>query len=588
MLDEKIKTEIRKQALINAVIHNGKADSKAVIKKLLASFSEFKKVLADETKRKEVLNIVDEIVKNVNLYSLDEQEKILKDEFNVTIQDLKIEQAKKTREGLPPLPKVDEFKKVITRFAPAPSGALHIGQILRAAFINFLYAKEYNGKFIIRIEDTDPRRVKKPYYDWILEDLKDLGIEWDEVVYESDHFEIYYEFTRKLFETHKAYVCTCSPEEFQKYKEKKKPCPHRETMDKVEYWEKMLNGEYREGEAVVRLKTKMDHPNPAVRDPPLLRIIDSFPHPRTGYKYHVYPLYNFAVVIEDHISEITHVIRGKEHQTNEEIQNEIYSAFGWKPPIFIEYGMIQLPEAKIHKRHIRSKLREGKLEGWDDVSLPTVRAFLRRGIHPETFKTLSLLVGLSKSDITLDYENIYSHNRQILSKIAKRIFFVEDPYTLIIKNTPDKLIAEIDWIPGKPEAGKRKYILESINGELTLYVPKDDLSLLESSATRGDIIRLKDLINIVVTSIDRDNKKIEAKFHSHDVIPGVPKIHWCPSGDLAIAAKILMPDKTVKFGLTELLAQELKEGEYVQFERYGFGRVDKNEGELIVFTFAHK
>ncbi len=584
--DEEIK-EIKKHVLINAILHDGKADPSAVIKKTLASFPRLKQQMKDKDVREKVIGQVKEICNSINKLNYSQQVKMLEEEYNITLDDIKEDLSKKTREGLPPLPGVDGVEKVVTRFAPAPSGALHLGQVLRAAYINYLYAKMYNGKFIVRIEDTDPRRVKLPYYKWILEDLKAIGIEWDEVVYESDHFDYYYKYTQELFSKGKVYICSCSQEEFQKYKKEKVPCPHREKNDKLEDWEKMLSGMYKEGEAVVRLKTNMAHPNPALRDPPLLRIIDSYPHPLQGYKYRIYPLYNFAVVIEDHMSKVTHVIRGKEHQTNEAIQLEIYKAFGWKPPRFIEYGMIRLPDIKVHKRHIRSKLREGKLTGWDDVTLPTVRALLRRGIHPETFKNLSLLVGVSKSDITLEYENIYSHNRQILSNIAKRIYFVEDPYTLIIKNSPKEVKAKMEWIPGKPDKGYREYRLVPENGELLLYVSSGDIDLLQSIARRNETVRLKDLLNVKVLNVNRSEKIIISEFHSLEVIPGVPKIHWCPHGELAISARVLMPDGDVKVGYVEPNAQLLEEGEYVQFERVGFGRVDRNEGEVIIFAFAH-
>ena len=146
----------------------------------------------------------------------------------------------------------------------------------------------------------------------------------------------------------------------------------------------------------------------------------------------------------------------------------------------------------------------------------------------------------------------------------------------------------MDWVPGKPEEGKRVYqLISDDDNNLKLYISKDDLDLIESSTTRSAPIRLKDLANIVPTYVNRENKIIKAKFHSFDLIPGIKKIHWVPTEDLSIDAKILMPDGTVKKGLVEFMAQQLKNGEYVQFERMGFGRVDRNEGELIIFTFAH-
>ncbi len=582
---------IRKHALLNAALHDGRADEKAVIKKLIVEVSGVKEILKDKEKRAELMERVRKIIEEVNKLSLDEQISLLEKEYGIDLKEIKEEKSKKTREGLPPLPGADKVKKVVTRFAPAPSGALHIGQVLRAAFISYMYARMYNGKFIVRIEDTDPKRIKKVYYDWILEDLRALGINWDEVVYESDHFEIYYKLTRKLFEEGKAYVCTCSPEEFKKYKEEKKPCPHRDKYDKVEYWEKMLSGEFREGEAVVRLKTDMAHKNPALRDPPLLRIIESVPHPRTGYKYRVYPLYNYACAIEDHLSGITHIIRGKEHETNEQIQLEIYKAFGWEPPIFIQYGMIKLPELKIHKRHIRENLRKGKLQGWDDLSLPTVRALLRRGIHPKAFAKMALHVGVTKSDITVSLETLYAFNRQVLSPIAKRISFVDEPYRVEIEGITSPIEVKMPWIPGNEEAGYRYYRLipKEENGRkfLEVFVSESDMKLIEAVFGANEIIRLKEFANISIIDIDKEKKYIKAKFHSWETVPGVKKIHWVPGSELAISAKLLMPDGTEIKGYVEYLASELPAGEYVQLERKGFGRIDRNEGELIVIAFAH-
>ena len=589
---ENLREIIYKHALINAVTHDGRASAAAVLKKLVMEVKGFKEILRNKDERERVREIIHEIVSEVNSISIELQKKILAEKYGITLEMIKEEKAKKTREGLPPLPGADKVKKVITRFAPAPSGALHIGQIVRAAFISFLYARMYNGKFILRIEDTDPRRIRAVYYDWIINDLKEVGIEWDELVYESDHFEIYYELTEKLFKKGKAYVCLCSSEEFRKYREQKTPCPHRDSMDDPIYWEKMLSGEFKEGEAVVRLKTDMSHKNPAVRDPPLLRIIESVPHPRTGYKYRVYPLYNYACAIEDHLSGVTHVIRGKEHETNEAVQREIYKAFGWSPPITIQYGMIKLPEAKIHKRYIRAALREGKITGWDDVTLPTVRALLRRGIHPEAFKRMAIELSVAKSDATLSLETLYSINRQILSSIAKRISFVDNPFTMIISGViKDVVKISMPWIPEKKEAGAREYVLrtEEKNGTrmLSVYIAEQDIPLIKQVLREDRLIRLKEFANVKIEKVDVENRLITADFHSFEVVPGIRKIHWVPGGELAIQARVLMPDGSIKEGLVEFLAQSLEDGEYVQLERFGFGRVDSNQGELIIFTFAH-
>lgn len=583
---------VKKHALINAILHDGKADRKAVFKKLLGEVPELKELVKNKEKRDEIMNMVNNVLNEVNSLTKSQQLELLSKKYGIMLEDIMEERSKKTREGLPPLPEVDKVKTVVTRFAPAPSGALHLGQILRAAFLSYFYAKMYNGKFILRLEDTDPKRIKRIYYDLIMQDLKSVGIKWDELVYESDHFDIYYELTRQLFEKKLAYVCTCTSEEFKQYREKRKPCPHRDSMDHVENWEEMINGKYREGEAVVRLKTDMNHPNPALRDPPLLRIIESVPHPRTGYKYRVYPLYNYACAIEDHLSGVTYVIRGKEHETNEAIQREIYKAFGWTPPITIQYGMLRLPELKMHKRHIRRSLREGSLDGWDDVTLPTIRALIRRGIHPKAIEKMAFHVGMTKSDATVSLETLYAFNRQVLSPIARRISFVEDPFKLKITNIPKKhLDVKMAWIPEKKDAGFRYYKLgisqDGATNVLYVYLSSSDKDLLNKAMRNKEPVRLKDLMNIVIEKIDMSTKEILSRFHSFELIPRIIKLHWVPFEPLCIASKVIMPNGEIKTGLVEYYAQELKIGEFVQMERFGFGRVDRNEGELIVFTYAH-
>ncbi|MCR8433055.1 MAG: glutamate--tRNA ligase [Candidatus Korarchaeota archaeon] len=584
---------IFKYALKNAIEHEGKADKIAVMNKIFVEVPELKQEIKDVSRRDALMSLVNEIVEYVNSLSYDEQVKLMEEEYGITIQMIEEEKATKTRIGLPELPNASKGK-VITRFAPAPTGALHLGQILRAAYLSWYYARRYDGKFILRIEDTDPRRIRLIYYDWIQEDLRSLGLDWDELVCESDHFEIYYELTYKLFENGKAYVCLCSSEEFKRNVARRKPCEHREKMDTVDYWENMLQCKYREGEAIVRLKTNLELENPALIDPPLLRIIETVPHPRTGYNYKIYPLYNYACIIEDHyISKITHVIRAKEHETNRVIQNFIADAFNWKLNInYIEYGMVTFEGAPAHKRHIRSALRSKEISGWEDSSLVTIRALIRRGIHPDAIKMLAEHVGMTKNDIKdMPLVTLYSFNSKVLSKIAKRIFFVEDPIVLKVYVEDDLFLARNPWIPGNEAAGYREYRLRplTVDGKkvLNLYISREDVDLLRRAQDSKSPIRLKGLMNCRIVNIDLMNNSIYAEQLSLKPIRGVEIIHWVPAGDLAIKAFVETPSG-IKEGYVEFLAQQLKNGEYVQMERYGFGRIIQNEGEVIFIAFAHK
>ncbi len=586
-----LRRVVLKYALINAVDHEGKASPKAVLNKIFVDLPEVKEKMKDREFRDNVLGLVEETVKYVNSLSYDEQASILERDFGITLEMLREVKASKTRIGLPELPNAIRGK-VVTRFAPAPTGAIHLGQVLRAAYMSWYYARKYDGKFILRIEDTDPRRVKRIYYDWIMEDLRALGLEWDEVIYESDHFEMYYDLTHKLFERGRAYVCNCKSHEFKKLVIRGMPCPHREKQDTIDYWENMLAGKYREGEAIVRLKTDLSTRNPALIDPPLLRIIESVPHPRTGYKYRIYPLYNYACIIEDYTSGITHVIRAKEHETNQKIQRMIADAFGWDVNItYVEYGMIKITGVPAHKRDIRGALRRKELSGWDDPKLITIRALLKRGVHPEAIKMLAEHVGMTKHDIEdLSLKTLFTFNARILSPMAKRIFFVEDPVKLLIRVEGDVYESRNPWIPGKEEAGYRTYRLypKIMNGEkiLEVYISRSDVDLLRKSREANSIIRLKGLINIKVEKIDLAKKEIHAVQSGIMEIKGVTKIHWVPAGDLSIKAFVVTPEGTVE-GLAEFYAQLLKDGDYIQMERYGWGKVLKNEGEVIYFTYAH-
>ena len=581
-----------KYALINAVSHEGRAEFKAVLNKIFVDVPEVKEAIRSKEKREEIFGIVEDSVRYVNSMSYDDQVRMLEREFGITLQMLEEKKAMKTRIGLPELPNAVKGK-VVTRFAPAPTGAIHLGQVLRAAYLSWYYARKYDGKFILRIEDTDPRRVKRVYYDWIQEDLRSLGLEWDEIVYESDHFDEYYELTYRLFEEGKVYVCNCKSDEFKRFIARKVPCPHRDKQGAVDYWEDMISGKYREGEAVVRLKTDLTADNPALRDPPLLRIIESVPHPRTGYKYRVYPLYNYACIIEDHNLGITHVIRAKEHETNQRIQRMIADAFGWSIDItYVEYGMIKITGVPAHKRDIRSALRRKEMEGWDDPRLITIRALLQRGIHPEAIKMLAEHVGMTKHDIEdLSLKTLFTYNARVLSPMAKRIFFVEDPLLLKISVSGDVYTSRNPWIPGNEEMGYREYRLCPVreNGGriLRVYISKSDLELIRKVSEADSILRLKGLMNIKIKNIDLMGGEILAEEAGINEVKGVDKIHWVPAGDLSLKAFVITPEGT-KEGVVEFYAQLLSNGEYVQMERYGWGRVYRNEGEVIYLMYAHK
>jgi glutamyl-tRNA synthetase len=573
-----IQILIRKYVLLNAIKFNGQARLGPSIAALFAENPELK------SKAKEIKNMTIAVVEDVNRLSLDEQRIEIEKSYP---ELLEIKEKEKEKIKLPPLPNAEKYKLIVTRFAPAPTGALHISHLLRALYLSYSYAKIYNGKFILRYEDTDPNRIDPVFYDWIAEDLKAVEMIWDEIVYESDHFDLYLEKAEELIEKGRIYVDTCTQEEFREYKAEMRNCPHRllSEEEQIERWSKMLNGTFAEGEAVVRKKARMDDKNPVLRDPPLLRIVDT-PHPRTGTKYRVYPLYNYANTIEDHFSRITHVLRAKEHEHNATIQEMLYEDFGWNPPEAIQFGMVYLPDplGKIHKREIRQWLKEGKISGWDDIRLPTIRAFLRRGFQPDAFKELAIATGLSKTDIRLSLDTLYAFNRKIIDPLANRYFFV-DPVEIIVEDVPNTINAAlIPLHPEFPERGNRKLLVNKLNQKMKIYLDKNDVQQLAEQ----ELLRLKDLFNIKIENID--NGPI-ASFHSKEVDIILKEkrkiIQWLPVSEDLMKTQIIMPDGSILAGFSEPTKGMIKPGDIIQFERIGFGRVDQIGTELVVW-FAHK
>ncbi|MGB9704684.1 MAG: glutamate--tRNA ligase family protein, partial [Pyrobaculum sp.] len=269
-----IEEVVLKHALANAVKYGGKADVKAVMAKIMAEVPELR------ARAREVRQVVDQVVARVNSMPLEEQLKILRERWPEVLEERRPEQRRAGLEGLPELPKVRGG--VVVRFAPNPDFVLHLGSA-RPAVLNYAYRLKYGGRFILRFEDTDPR-TKRPLvteevdaYQAIREDLKWLGVKWDEEYIQSRRMEIYYEHARKLLEIGGAYVDLCKPEEWRRLRNAGRACPHREQPPEVnlELWDKMLRGSFGEGEAVVRIKTDLAHPDPSVRDWVAFRIIDT-------------------------------------------------------------------------------------------------------------------------------------------------------------------------------------------------------------------------------------------------------------------------------------------------------------------------
>ncbi len=579
--DVEIKELIRKFALLNAVKHDGKAQIGPVVGKILAEKPEIR------TKAKEITALVQRIVEEINSLPPNEQKRMVEETWPEAFSKEKIEEEKK----LPPLPNADKYAKIVTRFSPNPDCILHLGSA-RAIILCHEYARMYKGKFILRFEDTDPK-TKRPvleFYDRIREDLTWLECKPDEEYIQSDRIPVYYEYTEEMLKDGNAYVCTCQPQNFREKILAQKPCPCRDLSpeEQLERWQRMLNGEYKEGEAVVRIKTDLTHPNPAVRDWPALRVIDieKFPHPRIGMKYRVWPLYNLACGLDDHLMGVTHIIRGKEHLTNMVRQEFMYKHLGWKYPEAIHYGRLKIKGAFLSKSKIVQGIREGLYKGWDDPRLATFAALRRRGITPAAIKKLIIDVGPKTSDVVLSWENLYAYNRKLLDPKVNRYFFVQYPIQLLVRKIPKTFNAKLRLHPEFPERGSREYIVRPMETDETalFWISKSDLKVLAA----GSVVRLMELFNIKVENAE--SYAVEASFESESYEEarkaGAPLIHWVLIG-ADLPCKVIMPDATTVEGVAESACKKLKQNDVVQFERFGFVRIDKVNSKITAY-YAHK
>ncbi|MEM3802877.1 MAG: glutamate--tRNA ligase [Conexivisphaerales archaeon] len=565
-------------ALLNAIQHSGRADTKAVVARVLAEHAELRK------DARLIANYAADAVAKVNSMSLQQQKdmllslkpSILQEEEKRREEARRREQEKK---GLPPLPDADKYETVITRFAPNPDSVLHLGST-RAIILSHDYARLYNGRFILRFEDTDPRLKKSalPLYEYIREDLLWLSCKPDETYYQSDRLEIYYHYAEELIMLGGAYVCTCRPEEFRRYIAARRACPCRNlsVSENMKRWEKMLNGEYAEGEAVLRVKTDLNHPNPAVRDWPAMRIIDTkkHRHPRVGSRYRVWPLYNWSAGLDDHLMGITHIIRGQEHATNAVRQKYFYDYFGWRYPTAIHYGRLKIEGAELSKSKVEQGIREGRYKGYDDPRLATLRALRRRGIRPDAIRRIITEIGPKPVDVTISWENLYAYNRQIIDPEAPRHFAVFEPVRLEIAGIPTETInVELPLHPSKPELGKRVFSLKAEKSRLALWVSKQDVQLKDDGKDQT-YLRLMGMLNV---SVVKKGETYHCTYLSESLEEArrlqAKSIQWVPYDDYTNII-VIMNDASRREGLADKYILDERVDTVVQLERLFFARVD--------------
>ncbi len=546
----------RKYALQNAVEHDGECNTNAVMGQIFSE-GEFK----DKGK---VGRAAGKVCSQVNQTSLEDQKE--------EMEDYEYEEETHEHDPIPDLD-VEDDEEVVVRFAPNPNGPPHLGHA-RGMTVNGELRNKYDGKLILRFDDTDPvtKRPMKEAYQMYEEDYEWLGYKPDEVRYSSKNFDKYIEYAEKLIEKGKAYVSKASQEEMQKHRREGTASEYRDqSIEKtMDLWEKMKNGGLEEGEAVLKVKTDLDHKNPAVRDFVAFRIIDDADHPITGDEYRVWPLLDFQGAIEDKLMGTTHIVRGKDLRASTKRQKYVYEYFDWEYPDIMYWGNVRISgfNAPVSSSTLGEMVKEGELDGWDDPRAPTIRALKRRGFRPEAIREFFRDMGVTENDVEASIEGLEKENTRLIDEESDRAFFVRDPVKLKVKEVPEDLKAEIPVHPDFPDRGHREYDLDVEDVELEIFVEEKDLE--------DGFIRLKGLCNIEVEDGVAEYRPGD---HKDALENDAEFIHWVP--EESHEATVRMPDGEDIEGLIE--PKEIEVDEVVQFERFGFARKDSEK----VFYFTH-
>ncbi len=560
---------VYKYVLHNAFKYNGKANLGAIIGKLINEDPSLKDDMKSLSKE------VAEVIKKVNSMSLAKQIEELRKIAPEMLEEKKIIEERK----LPQLQNIQN--SVVLRIAPYPSGPLHIGNA-KQMIINDEYAKIYNGKLLLILDDTigsEEKSIEPEAYDLIPESLRWLNINFDKnIIYKSDRLPIYYKYAEELIKNNAAYICFCNFKILRENRKSGKECSCRsaDVKNNLYNWDKMLKNDYIEGEVVLRLKTSMNHPNPAFRDRVLFRISNR-EHPRVGNKYKVWPTLEMTWSVDDYLLKITHVIRGKELMIESDMELFIWEILKWKGPELIHTGLLNIEGVKISKSKSRREVKEGKYFGWDDPRTWSLQSLKRRGFKPEAIRKFCLSFGINANEVTVSLDNFYAENRKLIGDSSNRYFLVEDPIEISIDNFRGAGI-ELKLHPDFPERGFRKYKVSN-----DFYISNLDFNNLED----GKVHRLMDCCNFVKNRNRFEFHSLEYEKFKNSKNKG-SIIHYVPKINGVVSFDIIMDDGTTKYGFGEPLISTLSVDDIIQAERRFFCRLDKIDEKNYKFWFTHK
>ena len=551
---------ILKYALQNAVKFEGKANPGAVMGKVLAEDPSLK------AKMKDVNLTIHKVLKEIHALSVDEQLKQLE-----AIAPELLEKKEKQERNLFSVFDIKPGQTVKSAFPPGPEKYPHIGHA-KGLILNKMLADQYGGAFVLRFEDTNPSLVKKEFYGIMLENFEWLGVIPDEVQYASDHMDLFYKHAEACIKNSNAYVCTCAQDVMKDNRMKMLACACRDKNPdrNLKEWKEMPSK--KSGDAVLRLKIGLSHQNTTMRDPVIFRIMDE-EHARLGKKYSVWPNYDFQNAIMDGAFHITHRVRTKEFEMRSELQRYIQDLLKLPRTQTYELGRFNMEGVESSGRIIRQLVQEGTLIGWDDPSLTTIVALRRRGFLPEAIKNFVVSTGITKNDTSMTWDDLIVHNKRILDNIAPRYFMIHDPMHVEIKGAPIRGI-ELNLNPNEKAGGRPFQTNDAfILSRRDIEECKDD-----------ELMRLMDCLNFVKqgkTLIFKSTDFMEYKKIGKKIM------HWLPSkGNVDI--EILMPDKSILRAIAEHNITTLEQGAIIQFERFGFCRLDGKKEDTLRFWFTHR
>ncbi|MCR4600577.1 MAG: glutamine--tRNA ligase/YqeY domain fusion protein [Clostridia bacterium] len=367
-------------------------------------------------------------------------------------------------------------REIKTRFPPEPNGYLHIGHA-KSICLNFTLAKKYGGKCNLRFDDTNPVKEDTEYVDSIMEDVKWLGFEWADLCYASDYFDKMYECAVTLIKKGLAFVDDLNAEQIREYRGtltepgKESPYRNRSIEENLQLFEEMREGKYADGEKVLRAKIDMSSPNMNMRDPVIYRIAHA-DHHRTGSKWCVYPMYDFAHPIEDAIENITHSVCTMEFEDHRPLYEWVLRETGWvEPPRQIEFARLNVTNTLMSKRYLKKLVDDGVVESWDDPRMPTVSGMRRRGYTPESLRDFCERIGVAKANSLVDVALLENCIRTDLQDKVESRNVILDPLKVVITNYPEGQTEECDIENNKnvPEMGTRK-----VPFSRELYVERED------------------------------------------------------------------------------------------------------------------